>query len=65
MQELIEPGTWNTEPGIWSLGTMFLQLAKRSPRILVCGSFKQLTTFVIVLDVLSKFSKMWNVFFFR
>ena len=40
-----------------------LQLAKRSTRMLVSSSFKQLRTFVIVSDVLIKFSKIRNIFF--
>ena len=39
----------------WNLGTMFLQLAKRSTRMLVSGILKHLKTFVVVPDVLSKF----------
>ena len=34
-------------------------------RMLVSGIFKQLRTFVVVPDVLSKFSKTENLFFFR
>ena len=34
-------------------------------RMLVSGIFKQLRTFVVVPDVLSKFSKIENLFFFR
>lgn len=37
---------------------MFSQFAKRSTRIQVGGIFKQLRTFVIVSNVLSKFSRM-------
>ena len=33
--------------------------------MLVSGIFKQLRTFVVVPDVLSKFSKIENLFFFR
>ena len=44
--------------GVWNRGTMFSQFAKRSTRIQVGGIFKQLRTFVIVSNVLSKFSKM-------
>ena len=44
------------------MGTMFSQLAKRLIRMLVSGIFKQLRT-VVVPDVLSKFSKIGNVFF--
>ena len=33
--------------------------------MLVSGIFKQLRTFVVVPDVLSKFSKTENLFFFR
>ena len=40
-----------------------LQLAKRSTRMLVSSSFKQLRTFVIVSNVLIKFSKIRNIFF--
>ena len=42
--------------------TMFSQLEKRATRMLVSGIFKQLRTFVVVLSVLSKFSKIGNVF---
>ena len=34
-------------------------------RMLVSGIFKQLRTFVVVPDVISKFSKIENLFFFR
>ena len=34
-------------------------------RMLVSGIFKQLRTFVVVPDVLSKFLKIENLFFFR
>ena len=34
-------------------------------RMLVSGIFKQLRTFVVIPDVLSKFSKIENLFFFR
>ena len=44
--------------GVWNRGTMFSQFAKRSTRIQVGGIFKQLRTFVIVSNVLSKFSRM-------
>ena len=37
----------------------------RSTRMLVSANFKQLRTFVVVLDVLSKFSKIENVFSFK
>ena len=47
---------------VWNAGTMFSQLAKRLIRMLVSGIFKQLRT-VVVPDVLSKFSKIGNVFF--
>ena len=50
---------------VWNLGKIFSQLAKWSTRMLVSGIFKQLRTFVVVPDVLSKFSKIGNVFFFR
>ena len=40
-----------------------LQLAKQSTRMLVSSSFKHLRTFVIVPNVLIKFSKIRNVFF--
>ena len=43
---------------------MFSQLARRSTRMLISGIFKKLGTFVVVPDVLSKFSKIGNVFFF-
>ena len=33
--------------------------------MLVSGIFRQLKTFVVVLDVLTKFSKIGSVFFFR
>ena len=33
--------------------------------MLVSGIFRQLTTFVVVLDVVTKFSKIGSVFFFR
>ena len=48
---------------VWNLGTMFLQLAIK--RILASAIFKQLRTFVVVRDVLSKFSTIENLFFFR
>ena len=48
---------------VWNLGTTFSQLAIE--RMLVSGIFKQLRTFVVVPDVLSKFLKIENVFFFR
>ena len=51
-----------TRSGTW--GTMFSQLARRSTRMLISGIFKKLGTFVVVPDVLSKFSKIGNVFFF-
>ena len=44
------------------MGTMFSQLARRSTRMLVSGIFKQLRTFVVVPDVLSKFSKIRECF---
>ena len=34
-------------------------------RMLVSGIFKQLRTFVVVPDVLSKFSEIESLFFFR
>ena len=34
-------------------------------RVLVSGIFKQLRIFVVVPDVLSEFSKIENLFFFR
>ena len=49
----------------WNPGRMFSQLARGSTRMLVSGIFKQLRTFVVVPDVLSKFSKIGNVFFLR
>ena len=53
--------------GGWGEGSLelrdSLQLAKQSTRMLVSSSFKQLRTFVIVPDVLIKFSKIRNVFF--
>ena len=33
--------------------------------MLVSGIFRQLTTFVVVLDVVTRFSKIGSVFFFR
>ena len=33
--------------------------------ILVSGIFRQRTTFIVVLDVVTKFSKIGSVFFFR
>ena len=48
---------------VWNLGTAFSQLAIK--RMLVSGIFKQLRTFVVVPDVMSKFSKIQNLFFFR
>ena len=33
--------------------------------MLVSGIFRQLTTFVVVLDVVTRFSKMGSAFFFR
>ena len=48
---------------VWNLGTMFLQLAIK--RMLASAIFKQLRTFVVVRDVLSKFSTIENLFFFR
>ena len=48
---------------VWNLGTMFLQLAIK--RMLDSAIFKQLRTFVVVRDVLSKFSTIENLFFFR
>ena len=47
---------------VWNLGTTFSQLAIKC--ILVRGIFKQLRTFVVVPDVLSKFSKIENLFSF-
>ena len=41
---------------VWNLGTTFSQLA--ITRMLVRGIFKQLWTFVVVPDILSKFSKI-------
>ena len=46
---------------VWNLGTMFWQLTKRSTRMLVSGIFKQLRTFVVIPNVLSKFSKIGSV----
>ena len=43
---------------------MFLQLAKRSTRILGSGIFREPKTFVVVPNILSKFSKIGHVFFF-
>ena len=39
--------------GVWNRGTMFSQLAKRSTRMLVGGSFKQLRTFGFVPGMFS------------
>ena len=33
--------------------------------MLVSGIFRQLTTFVVVLDVVTRFSKIGSAFFFR
>ena len=44
---------------------MFSQLAKRLTPVLVSGIFIKIRTFVHVPDVLSRFSKIGNVFFFR
>ena len=33
--------------------------------MLVSGIFRQLTTFVVVLDVVTRFAKIGSVFFFR
>ena len=41
------------------------QLAKRLTPMLVSGIFIKLRTFVHVPDVLRRFSKIGNVFFFR
>ena len=51
--------------GFWDRATMQSQLAKRSTRVLVSGIFKRLRSFVVVSDVLSKFSKIGKVLFFR
>ena len=48
---------------VWNPGTTFSQLAIK--RMLVSGIFEQMRTFVVVPDVLSKFSKTENLFFFR
>ena len=45
------------------VGTMFSLLAKRSTRILGSGIFRELKTFVVVPNVLSKFSKIGHIFF--
>ena len=58
-------GRGGTIDEVWNLGTMFAQLARRSTRMLINGIFKQPRTLVVVPDVLSKFSKIGNVFFFR
>ena len=50
---------------VWSLGTMFSQLSKRSTRMRVSGILRQLKTFAVVPDVLCKFSKIGNVFSFK
>ena len=47
------------------LRTVFSQLAKRLTPMLVSGIFIKLRTFVHVPDVLRRFSKIGNVFFFR
>ena len=47
---------------VWNLGTTFSQLA--ITRLPVSAIFKQLRTFVVVPAVLSKFSKIENLFFF-
>ena len=49
--------------GVWNRRTMFSKLAKWSTRMQVNNIFKQLImrTFVIVLDILSKFSEIGNV----
>ena len=56
-------GWWGRNGGVWNRGTMFSQLTKQSTPMLVKGSFKR--TFVIVPNVLIKFSKIGSVFFFR
>ena len=48
---------------VWSQGTTFSRLSVR--RMLVSRIFKQLRTFVVVPGVLSKLSKIENLFFFR
>ena len=58
-------GTKGRIDEVWNLGTKFSQLARRLIRTLISGIFKQLRTFVVVIDVLSKFSKIGNLFFFR
>ena len=63
-----QSGGWGGEGRIdkvWNLGTTFSQLAKQSMRMLVSGIFQQPTTFIVVADVLRKFSKIGNLFFFR
>ena len=57
-------GRGGTIDEVWNLGTMFAQLARRSTRMLINGIFKQPRILVVVPDVLSKFSKIGNVFFF-
>ena len=56
--------------GGWGVGE---ELTKSGPGddvltttlMLVSGIFRQLTTFVVVLDVVTRFSKIGSVFFFR
>lgn len=51
----------------WGLNRrmMFLQLAKRSTHVQVSGIFKKMKTFVDTPNVLNRFSRIGNVFFFR
>ena len=57
-EELRRSGTWNKVVGSHNL-------QNDQHATLVSGIFKQLTTFVVVPDVLSKFLKIDNLFFFR
>ena len=43
---------------------LFSKLAKPSTSMLVSGIFRQLRTSVFILDALSKFSKIGDLFFF-
>ena len=60
----------NKNSGRWGGGE---ELTKSGPgddvftttHMLVSGIFRQLTTFVVVLDVVTRFSKIGSVFFFR
>ena len=56
-------GWWGRNGGVWNRGTMFSHFTKQSTPMLVKGSFMR--TFVIVPNVLIKFSKIGSVFFFR